>query len=197
MKIYMIRHGQTDWNKQGIFQGQEDIELNDTGREEARICGSAFQNKQIQRIWSSPLKRAKETADLIAEKIGLPLETVMIKHNLKERDFGKLSGQPYEMHHEYEALGIDVMLEDFTALQNRVEESLREIIQEHGDEDIIVVSHGATINGFLHKITEGTHGSGITSLVNTSINVIHYSEGRFQLEHCNLTPAVFKDIDKG
>lgn len=197
MKIYFIRHGQTDWNKKGIFQGQEDIELNDTGREEARVCGGAFHNIKIKRVFSSSLKRAKETAEIIAETIGLAPELVLAKHNLKEQDFGKLSGEPYHMRDEYEALGIDPMLEDFVEVQNRIEAVLREIIKEYGEEDIIVVSHGASINGFIHRITEGAMGSGITRLVNTSINVISYKEGRFQLEHCNLTPAAFKEMNEG
>ena len=65
MKLYVIRHGQTNWNLKGIIQGQKDIELNDKGINEARKAKDEFNNLKIDLIMCSPLKRAKETAKIL------------------------------------------------------------------------------------------------------------------------------------
>ena len=67
MKLYVIRHVQTNWNLKGIIQGQKDIELNDKGINEARKAKDEFNNLKIDLIMCSPLKRAKETAKILNE----------------------------------------------------------------------------------------------------------------------------------
>ena len=62
MKVFVTRHGQTSWNALGKIQGKTDIELNETGKNQARETGEAIKNEHIDIIISSPLKRAKETA---------------------------------------------------------------------------------------------------------------------------------------
>ena len=65
MLLYFIRHGQTDWNKDMRMQGQSDIPLNENGRESAIEAGKTLANTHIDLAFSSPLKRAKETAELV------------------------------------------------------------------------------------------------------------------------------------
>ena len=74
MKIYMIRHGQTEWNRLYRFQGQTDIELNENGRELASRVGRGMADIPFTRVISSPLKRASETARLVLEAAGKDLE---------------------------------------------------------------------------------------------------------------------------
>ena len=71
MRIYLIRHGETDWNLEGKLQGREDIPLNDNGIQQAIICGQAFKGRKIKAILTSPLIRAKRTAEIIAEMSGI------------------------------------------------------------------------------------------------------------------------------
>ncbi len=65
MKLYIIRHGETDWNKEKRLQGQSDTQLNEYGIELARITGEALKYVHFDYIFSSPLKRAYKTAELI------------------------------------------------------------------------------------------------------------------------------------
>src|SRR5690625_705134 len=84
-KIYLVRHGETDWNIKGIIQGQTNIPLNKTGEIQARECGEYFKNKPVDAIISSPLMRAKKTTQLINQTLNLP---IIYDDRLKERYFG-------------------------------------------------------------------------------------------------------------
>ncbi len=91
-KIYVVRHGQDTDNATGVLNGRRDTELTNLGREQARQVGEKLCDCQIQIVYSSPLKRAYETAEIIAGKIGL--NQVIKDANLIERDFGVLTGKP-------------------------------------------------------------------------------------------------------
>src|SRR5690625_4520736 len=89
-KIYLVRHGETDWNIKGIIQGQTNIPLNKTGEIQARECGEYFKNKPVDAIISSPLMRAKKTTQLINQTLNLP---IIYEDRLKERYFGIAEGK--------------------------------------------------------------------------------------------------------
>ena len=86
MKIYLIRHGETDWNLQGRLQGREDIPLNQTGILQAEACGEALRAVRLDSIHTSPLMRAEETAEIIAAWQQCP---VIVNSELIERDYGR------------------------------------------------------------------------------------------------------------
>ena len=87
--FFVLRHGQTDWNAQMRLQGSTDIPLNETGREQARVASRFLRDQNITRIVASPLSRAFETAQIVAEALGLPVET---DPRLIERNFGLFEG---------------------------------------------------------------------------------------------------------
>lgn len=92
MTLYVIRHGQTELNAQGVIQGTLDEELNAEGRRQAEALVPFFQDKTVDCIYSSPRKRAKQTADILNKRLQLPLHE---DERLVERAFGALEGQPY------------------------------------------------------------------------------------------------------
>lgn len=94
MKLYIIRHGETEWNKQKKLQGQSDTELNGYGIELARITGEALKDVPFNYIFSSPLKRAYKTAELIRGDRKLEIKT---DDRLKEISFGVNEGVPAEL----------------------------------------------------------------------------------------------------
>jgi broad specificity phosphatase PhoE len=90
LKLILVRHGETHWNKDGLVQGADsDIELNDTGLEQARRLGAFLKNEPITAVLSSPLRRAIATAEIIASQHQLSVE---IDQGLKELKVGDLEG---------------------------------------------------------------------------------------------------------
>mgnify|MGYP000017231777 CR=1 FL=1 len=90
MEIYIVRHGETVWNEKKLLQGRTDIELNEKGRELARITGENLKSTDFDLVYSSPLKRAYETAQLIVGKRNIPI----IKNDLiMEMCFGDWEGK--------------------------------------------------------------------------------------------------------
>ncbi len=89
--FWFLRHGETDWNASGISQGNVDIPLNPTGLAQARSAALLLRNRGIRTIVSSPLSRARVTAELVTEVLDLP---VRIDAGLREVAFGVQEGQP-------------------------------------------------------------------------------------------------------
>lgn len=90
MRLLLTRHGQTDWNVKGKIQGLTDIELNETGIKQAEDTREKLLNENIDVIISSPLKRARKTAEIIAKGRNIPL---LIDPRITERCFGKFEGK--------------------------------------------------------------------------------------------------------
>ena len=88
MKLYLVRHGQTDWNKEKRLQGQEDIPLNDFGRHLAKETGIGLRNVRFDLCFSSDLKRALETANLILDEGSSKVPIIMDKRLEQERESG-------------------------------------------------------------------------------------------------------------
>ena len=76
MNIYIVRHGETLWNKEEVFRGRKDIPLNDNGMRQAERAGAYFAGQPIGRIVSSPLARARQTAEAIGKTTGVTVETM-------------------------------------------------------------------------------------------------------------------------
>ncbi|MFR5602371.1 MAG: histidine phosphatase family protein [Lachnospiraceae bacterium] len=93
MKLYLIRHGQTDWNLQGRIQGNRDISLNETGREQAQALARGMGSREVSCIFSSRLLRARQTAEAIGAAKGVPVEVI---DGLEEVDFGAWEGMTWE-----------------------------------------------------------------------------------------------------
>ena len=94
MNLLYLRHGQTDWNALHLIQGKTDIPLNETGREQAHAAADSLASYGIDLIIASPLKRAMETAEIIAERLGIDRGRIVSDASLCERDFGIYEGRP-------------------------------------------------------------------------------------------------------
>ncbi len=88
--FWFMRHGETDWNRDGLIQGSTDVPLNATGRAQAADAAVILAGRGITAVWSSPLQRARETADVVAAALGLP---VTVDEGLREAGFGTHEGQ--------------------------------------------------------------------------------------------------------
>ena len=155
LELTFIRHGQTDWNKQGKVQGSTDNELNETGRDQARATAKELKAEDYDLIISSPLKRAKETAEIINESLGLEL---IIENDLRERHFGAREGGEVANREGLSKeetvalrLSTDHEQEPFQATIDRV----RKVYQKYIGKKILVIAHGHVYFA-THHITNGT-----------------------------------------
>ena len=193
MNIYLIRHGQTDWNLQGKLQGREDIELNDAGRKQAEKSALALKDTGVKFILTSPLIRAVETARIISKAI--EGSEVIIEEDLIERDFGVLSGMTYDRKKYFDTFGKgEESMEPFDKLSKRLMDCILKNVNKYKGQDIIMVSHGAAINAVLSVLSGGDEGSGKTRLKNACINVLSYKEDKLNIDHINLSPEEFAQI---
>ena len=161
MKLLLTRHGQTDWNVAGKIQGITDIELNETGVKQAETTREKLLNENIDVIISSPLKRARKTAEIIKGERNIPL---IIDNGLKERCFGKFEGKTreefdfdeiwnYKLNKQYEDA------ESTGELFERVHGFLNKIKEEYNDKTVLLVTHGGItvpVIAYFEGIPEGT-----------------------------------------
>ncbi len=149
MKIYLMRHGETNWNKEKRMQGRTDIELNENGRQQAISAREKFERLNIDLIISSPLIRAKQTAKLVSEGTNIP---IIYKEELMERGYGELEGKiikgdafykndsTYDLEKNTNIYNIETV----KILCKRIWNLLDEIKEKYPDKNILLVSHGGT-----------------------------------------------------
>ena len=161
MKVLLTRHGQTDWNVLKKIQGLTDIELNETGKMQAEEARKELLNDNIDLILTSPLKRAKKTAEIIAE--GRDIQ-IIVEEDLRERAFGKFEGKTakefdfdevwnYKLNKKYEDA------ESVGELFDRINKFLNRIKEEYKGKTVLLVTHGGVavaVRTFFEGIPEGT-----------------------------------------
>lgn len=189
MKIYLIRHGETDWNRELRLQGREDIALNERGRQQARQCGKAIKTLKVDMIVSSPLQRAEETAKIIGESLGS--HQIIVDSDIIERDFGEASGMTYqEKNKKYENQKIPGF-EEKEVLLTRMVRALNKYQAAYPNGHVLMVSHGGTINAVLSLISNGKYGTGKTRLKNACINILEVTKDQMKLIDYNLEAEEF------
>ena len=144
MKIYVVRHGQTDYNINGLFQGRKDIPLNSVGIKQAEETAQKFKNISVDIILVSPLTRAKETAKYISNVTGVK---PIIEQDLIERNFGDMEGKPnredcnIKMLLDYEKNYNICNVEPIQSLFKRVSDCLDKIIDKYMGKNVVLVTH--------------------------------------------------------
>lgn len=147
--IHLARHGETDWNRELRWQGHADPPLNALGRQQARALAESLGGMRLAAVYSSDLRRASETAEIVAGRLEVPLH---LDAGLRELDVGSWQGQTLA---ELEARHADAVAhweesgdhgweggESHGEMAARVLEAIRSIAAEHVGEEVLVVSHG-------------------------------------------------------
>ncbi len=168
MALYMIRHGETEWNVRHVLQGTADIPLNYNGKRQAEALAEEIraQGLKFDRIYVSPLERARETARITT---GVPEEDMIIEPRLIEIEFGPLEGEPYELRNPEAAANLPENLFNFGFYPQfyvppEGAESFQDVIRRTGaflqellptirpDENVLLVSHGGALHGVLYNL---------------------------------------------
>ena len=182
----LVRHGQTDWNAERRLQGSTDIPLNDVGRGQARDAVGILAPYEWDAIVSSPLSRAAETADLIAEGLGLTVSRRVPE--LTERSFGPAEGM--QAGPELEALRVPggfkgAESEDEAA--DRGIAALEALAEEFRGQRLLVVTHGTLLRVSLSRAI----GQTLASVDNAALNLAHHHAiDGWKLEYFNGEPVM-------
>jgi broad specificity phosphatase PhoE len=158
-ELWMIRHGQTDWNKAGRYQGQADIPLNDTGFMQAREAADRLVQVEIpiSEVYSSSLMRARQTAEVIASRLAVPLR---IDPALCEISQGEWEGRHYsEVIGHYQQMAAEPEMdpvqwrapggESVAEVSQRVYAAAKKISHHHADERVLLVMHALAMAALL------------------------------------------------
>lgn len=165
MKIYMIRHGETDWNTKKLLQGKTDIPLNENGRELARVTAEGLKDVPFDLIFTSPLGRARETAEILRGERQIP---IIEDERIQEISFGPYEG--FCCSKEGYNIPDPTFIKAFTAPGEYVPpagaESIAELCErttdflhsllnnpEYQNKTILVSGHGAVLKGLLSSLT--------------------------------------------
>jgi broad specificity phosphatase PhoE len=136
--LLLVRHGETDWNADGRLQGQTDRPLSDFGRRQAQQLADELEGERLEAIYSSDLARARETAEIVGERVGL---AVALDPDLREKDWGNWEGLTAVERDRVEFVG-----ESTEEHQERTLRALRRISERHpGDGRVLVVTHGGSM----------------------------------------------------
>jgi broad specificity phosphatase PhoE len=194
--IYLVRHGQTAWNKEEIFRGRTDVPLNETGLKQAELAGQYFKGMEIHAIYSSPLSRAWQTAQKIAQ-----IQTVKVEplEGILDMSFGDWEGHAHQeirkMDNETYRRWVEsphlVKLpggESLDDVRGRAMAALEEVLRKHSEKTIVLVSHRVVCKVMICAIL-GLDNSHFWQIAQdtTAINLIQYNKGKYILSLMNET----------
>ncbi|MCD7101909.1 histidine phosphatase family protein [Pseudoclavibacter sp. 13-3] len=151
--LCLVRHGETDWNAEHRIQGGTDIPLNDTGRAQAFSAAQDLRRHSWAGIYSSPLCRAFETAEIIAAELHLPAPRCIPA--VQERSFGEIEGLTVEERIARFGDEADVPgLESRADVVARAQPALTALADQHAGEHLLIVSHGGVIGSLMRFVTD-------------------------------------------
>jgi uncharacterized phosphatase len=182
-----IRHGETDWNREGRLQGRQDVPLNDAGRQQAEALGRHLASGHWDVVIASPLSRALDTARIVGRHVGL--EAIQIWPDIVERDYGAASGMTLADRTRRFPDGEVPGTETLASVRSRAQGALDRVRSHHPGRRVLVVSHGGLINAVLALLSDGRLGTGRTRLDNASVSLTRHQRGQWELVSWNETPT--------
>ncbi|MEI7542705.1 MAG: histidine phosphatase family protein [bacterium] len=173
MYIYLVRHGETDWNNKFLFQGHTDVPLNKTGLLQARAIGKELKYRKIDAIVSSDLKRAYQTANEIKKATGIKSRIYKMKQ-LRERNYGNLEGTTYDRYHKQNK---SFTGEKDAAFFIRLNKAFKQIVKKFKGKDVVLVSHGGVVRQLVSYVI-GLKDYKRLRIYNASLSEVFYDSKR-------------------
>ena len=195
-KIFLIRHGETEWNRVGKLQGSSDIRLSPEGLHQAQLLAEHTPFHAVDAVYSSDLVRAVMTAKILADKFNLP---IIKERGLRETSFGDWEGRSLKELAKENPNGFENFFtrpdkvqppngETFLQSQARIMNALDEIIADNENKNIIIVTHGAAIRLILcAALYIPIRKMWAVNQNNMALNILTVDEGNFSLELMNST----------
>lgn len=194
MKIYFVRHGETDWNKERKIQGQVDIPLNEFGRHLARETAKGLRDVPFDVCFTSPLGRARETAEIILQGRDVP---ILEDKRILEMNFGVLEGkccskEGWDVPDSFQMFFDDPVHyqapeggEDFQAVRERTGDFLNWLFaqEQYRDSTVLVTTHGAAMAGLLNNLKKKPLAEywGVGVHKNCGVTEVDVTDGRIDI----------------
>lgn len=194
MKIYFVRHGETDWNKERKIQGQVDIPLNEFGRHLARETAKGLRDVPFDVCFTSPLGRARETAQIILQGRDVP---ILEDKRILEMNFGVLEGkccskEGWDVPDSFQMFFDDPVHyqapeggEDFQAVRERTGDFLNWLFaqEQYRDSTVLVTTHGAAMAGLLNNLKKKSLAEywGVGVHKNCGVTEVDVTDGRIDI----------------
>ena len=195
-QVIFLRHGQAKNNTERILAGRtEGIPLTDRGVQQAEHTAQLLEHMNISAIYSSPIQRAKHTAEIVGNHNSID---VQIDHRLIELDMGKFTGMPYD--EIFNSHGNVFMkfyngeleiahngVETFSEVKRRVNSIVEHVLEKHPNENVVLVTHMDPIKAMLSSIFELTPTALFELIIaNASLNIFRESDRKFSLSGLNV-----------
>ncbi len=148
-QLYFMRHGLSVMNKQGVFSGSRDTPLAPEGIQQCEMAAEYLKNIKLDVIVASPLRRTIDSASIIARKLGIPPDKLILSDLFRERSFGPLEGTSYSRHHDLDDID---GVEHSSDLIKRAEQGIAFLNSLEGADVILLVSHGAIGRALRHAL---------------------------------------------
>ncbi|MCW2959737.1 MAG: Phosphoglycerate mutase [Thermoleophilia bacterium] len=198
--IYLVRHGQSEWNAAGRWQGQADPELSSLGREQAQQLAGAFTDHGVTHVVTSDLQRALETAQPVAERLGLE---PLVDPDVREIDVGSWSGMTRDEIQADDADALELYFqgkrgwtggETYAEHETRCDRAALRLANLDSDGGIVVVTHGGTIRALVLALLEidHAHRRRLASLGHTSITHLTRDASGWRLRAYNAPLSAFR-----
>jgi broad specificity phosphatase PhoE len=195
-RLFLVRHGQSEWNAAWRIQGQIDIQLDETGCQQAQLIADRLADEPVAAVYSSPLLRAKSTAEAIADRFHLQ---VQLDPRLMEYDFGVISGSTWhdvvENHPEFASRWLEdpwavpvAGSEGRVNFAARVMSAVQDILVQHPAEQVAVVAHGGTFGVYLTAMLGlDLNRRHPFHFGNTSLSLVEVRDDTFHIHYLNNT----------
>lgn len=190
MRAVLVRHGETAYNAKRIFQGYSPVPLSQRGRQQAALVAERLISLQPRRLYSSDIRRAQETAEIIGQRLQLPVQPC---EGLREWHVGNWMHRPVEEFDTHlQAVGAHIVTyvpeggESQLQTQERVVAQMQALAVQYTGETIVCVSHGKAIDMLVrHVLGLDVLQSPAYSITNTSVNIFSCQDGQWEVVTLN------------
>lgn len=200
INIYLLRHGETDWNQTGCLQGHTDIPLNQSGKIQMSHAAEVLANicPDMDLVISSPLSRAYESAEIVADRLAYEKEEIVVEPLLIERCFGVGEGLTIDERAEKYPDNNYPDMEPYEELIERARSAFEKIVISFGSQqNILLVAHGAILYAMVTAITNGqiSYGGPMLRFDQGSIQRIRYTDGRVEVARYSENDSAFIRVE--
>jgi len=211
MELYFVRHGKTEWNLEGKYQGGHgDSPLLPESLHDISLLAKRLQDIEIDHMYASPLPRAKTTAETLVKDLNRDIPLAIVD-DLREFDLGIMEGRKfseleteipeviYAFRHQPKDYDYSLIRgESFEQVAERTTKAVNQIVMEnHGQGSVVIVSHGAALVTMIQsllgcKVDDVRRNGGLS---NTSLTHLQYNDGKYKLIKWNETGYLHKKLE--